>query len=419
MNGPPGGSGWDERGRSLGGVERGLWGGAGESRKPSHNAMRLWHDWAPVTPLMPPSARHERGTHDRATRPFLRRRTRKWKFRSVKGGTSIKSSHRLITYAGRRDSVIFRHYRDILSDHLEEVLRVRGLSDCVIAYRSIESPGGHSKSNVDFAIEAFGAIREAGDCTVFCLDIKSFFDNILHENIEATWKLLLGVDRLPDHHFKVMKATTQYSFIEEKVALGILGFFGEKKLPNGALVRGYLVPRRSLPTRLCSLSQFRRQIAKNVSVNRIGIPQGLPISDVLANAVLLDFDLEMKEQCDVIGGLYRRYCDDLLFVVPGKSVNPDEWIKTVEAKLGLVGGKLKLGHEKSAVHSVACLPDGKQKLIPIATYKQLPTIDYLGLSYDGTSVYLRQSTLSRLKGRIVLPLGRDHERIWSDRGFTS
>jgi len=33
--------GWDERGRSLGGVERGWGGGGGESRNPIHAAMRL------------------------------------------------------------------------------------------------------------------------------------------------------------------------------------------------------------------------------------------------------------------------------------------------------------------------------------------------------------------------------------------
>jgi len=43
MIGPPAlrmtGYGWNERGRSLGGVERGLWRGAGESRKHSDAAM--------------------------------------------------------------------------------------------------------------------------------------------------------------------------------------------------------------------------------------------------------------------------------------------------------------------------------------------------------------------------------------------
>jgi hypothetical protein len=45
MNGPPGGSGWDERGRSLGGVERGLWGGVGEPRNLTHAEMRRRHGW--------------------------------------------------------------------------------------------------------------------------------------------------------------------------------------------------------------------------------------------------------------------------------------------------------------------------------------------------------------------------------------
>lgn len=338
--------------------------------------------------------------------PFLRRRSPKRKFRGGNGQLTPKPNPRMITYAGRRDSVIFRHYRDILSERYEEVLRAKGLEDCVLAYRSIPSPGGHFKSNIDFAIEAFDAIRRVGDCTVFCLDIKSFFDNIAHADVLETWKQLIGLDRLPDDHFAVMAAATKYSFIEEKAALGILGFFGLKQSPSGASVRGYLMPRRSLPTRLCGMKIFSQRIATNVCVNKLGIPQGLPISDVLANAVLLRFDLQMKLRCETLGGLYRRYCDDLLFVLPGRSVDPDAWIQDVENALRLACGTLKLGHNKTSAYTVERLANGEQRIAPIHPYKAIPTIDYLGLSYDGASVYLRQSTLSRLKGRIVIRVRR-------------
>lgn len=338
--------------------------------------------------------------------PFLRRRALKRKFRSATLQSSQSHNPRMITYAGRRDSVIFRHYRDILYERYEEILRIEGLRDCILAYRSIASPEGHSKSNIDFAVEAFDAIRRAGDCTVFCLDIKSFFDNIAHQNVSSTWKELLGSDPLPNDHYAVMKAATKYSFIEEKAALGILGYFGIKQSPSSGPVRGFLMPRRSLPTRLCDRKEFREKIAKNVTVSEYGIPQGLPISDVLANAVLLRFDLQMKQQCDAMGGLYRRYSDDLLFILPSRSVDPSAWIQGIDEELQLTGERLKLGRDKSAAYTVDRLDDGQQRITPIQNYKSIPTIDYLGLSYDGSSIFLRQSTLARLKRRIVFRVRR-------------
>lgn len=52
------------------------------------------------------------------------------------------------------------------------------------------------------------------------------------------------------------------------------------------------------------------------------------------------------------------------------------------------------------------LANGEQRIASIDPYKAVPTIDYLGLSYDGASIYLRQSTLSRLKRRIVIRVRR-------------
>jgi hypothetical protein len=340
--------------------------------------------------------------------PFLRRSSPKRKFRTEERKKSPPKP-RNITYAGRRDSVIFRYYRDMLSERYEDTLREQGLKDCVLAYRSIPSGEGHFKSNIDFAIEAFRSIKDFGDASVFCLDIKSFFDNIAHDDVFQTWKKLLGVHRLPPDHFAVMEAATKYSFIEEKAAFGILGYFGLKQSASGAMVRGYLKPRRSLPRRLCSRKDFTEKIAKNVTRNTKGIPQGLPISDVLANAVLLQFDVEMNLRCRAAGGLYRRYSDDLLVVIPGKSIDADKWILDIQAQLSLKCTTLCLGLDKTAAYAVRLLPNRTQQVIPIAGYRAIPTIDYLGLSYDGIAVYLRQSTLSRLKGRIVRRVRRQVE----------
>ena len=48
---------------------------------------------------------------------------------------------------------------------------------------------------------------------------------------------------------------------------------------------------------------------------QVGIPQGLPISAVLANLYLLDFDKNILDK--VVkgkGGFYRRYSDDIIII---------------------------------------------------------------------------------------------------------
>lgn len=45
-----------------------------------------------------------------------------------------------------------------------------------------------------------------------------------------------------------------------------------------------------------------------------GIPQGTPISALLSNIYMVDFDLKAKEIIDRLGGKYYRYCDDMLFI---------------------------------------------------------------------------------------------------------
>ena len=51
-------------------------------------------------------------------------------------------------------------------------------------------------------------------------------------------------------------------------------------------------------------------------INRnFGIPQGSPISSILANLYLFDFDKKINNYIDK-KGIYRRYSDDMIVVCP-------------------------------------------------------------------------------------------------------
>ena len=70
--------------------------------------------------------------------------------------------------------------------------------------------------------------------------------------------------------------------------------------------------------------------------NKYGIPQGTPISAVLANLYMWPVDVAMKAACDRLGALYQRYSDDILVICQPK----DEL--ALEALLKAEIGKLKL-----------------------------------------------------------------------------
>ena len=60
--------------------------------------------------------------------------------------------------------------------------------------------------------------------------------------------------------------------------------------------------------------KYKKDIKKNES--GIGIPQGSPISAVLSNVYMIEFDEQVKEYVSLNGGIYMRYSDDFLIVLP-------------------------------------------------------------------------------------------------------
>jgi Reverse transcriptase (RNA-dependent DNA polymerase). len=52
-----------------------------------------------------------------------------------------------------------------------------------------------------------------------------------------------------------------------------------------------------------------------------GIPQGTSISAVLANVYMIDFDKKVCALLKNLGGMYRRYSDDFIIVIPKEKVN--------------------------------------------------------------------------------------------------
>jgi len=311
---------------------------------------------------------------------------------------------RLIRFASRRDSAIFSRYRALLSDLYEKRLHATGLNEAVIAYRRIplELNSDRGKCNIHFAKEAFEAIQALGTCCAVVMDISKYFEHIDHQRLKECWQELLSEPTLPNDHYAVFKALTQYRWVDRRQALAALGYMGEN--------RRLTIPARKLPLQLCTPSEFRKKIADASLIqkneNGYGIPQGAPLSDVLANLYLLDFDLQVSEWVQSRGGFYRRYSDDILIVLPGGFEQGKSAFDFAAQQIQRFGEELEIKAEKTAIVRYFPALDGLAYECD-ASCKCKNGLEYLGFRFDGQRVYLRDSTVSRFFRKMTLYCRRE------------
>lgn len=273
---------------------------------------------------------------------------------------------RPIKYCSHMDGHIYAYYSLLMSEKYEEHLVSRGLNNSVLAFRKLPN----SPSNIHFAKMVFDEIRFRKNCTVICLDIKSFFDELDHGILKKSWCKILDVDKLPDDHYKVFKSIAKYSYVNK----------GEVYRNLNLSINSQKLNLR----KLCSGREFRDSVRNKglVYKNELtkGIPQGSPISAFLSNIYMLDFDENVYRIVDRIGGKYYRYCDDIIVIADGdKNIS---LMTDIQREIN----KIKLEIQTS-----------KTELIKFenGTTNNSKKLQYLGFTFDGEKVLLRDAGLAK------------------------
>lgn len=284
--------------------------------------------------------------------------------------TIVSKKQRDIRYSSHSDAAIYQRYAFLIKQPYEDFLAANGLDDAVIGYRSGKG------SNVDMAAEAFSEISVRGDVTAICSDITDFFPSISHANLKAGLQRVLEVPSLPSDWYSVYRSLTKFSSLDLKELARIEGF--DPKKPPFPLVK--------------NINQAMRRCRQAKAVIRnpklCEIPQGTALSAVAANISMHQFDEALQSLVVSFGGLYRRYSDDILLLVP-----PEQEAKaTVELTNIANANGLSISPEKTAVARFS-LVNGVQK-------SDQP-ISYLGFCFDGQTTALRPSTLSRYYRRMT------------------
>lgn len=336
--------------------------------------------------------------------PLLRFNEEWTKYRE--DGEKLRRKSRPLRYSARRDAAIYARYRALLADLYETELRRLEIEEVPIAYRRIPSEtGNHNKSNIDFAKDAFEAVRNIGECVVSVVDIKSYFESLDHTQIRDCWERMLGHSMPPDHH-AVFKSVTSYSVVDVDHVWRRLSLFDKVGAGNRSERRQRKIDalRKARHKQICSPAEFRNLICggdkKYPSLiqrnsNNFGIPQGTPISDVIANFYLIEFDKEVSNHIGNLGGYYRRYSDDIICIVPTSKAGGSLDIKDyLQDKIREFGSQLQI-QDKKVVVGRFDTSSGRQKfthVFPVGVKKN--GLEYLGFEFDGMVVKIRNSTLS-------------------------
>ncbi len=321
--------------------------------------------------------------------PFLGYTATTEKIQKEDDGTITKTKkEREIKVAAHRDAAIYARYGDLLTQPYEAELKTRGIGKAVTAFRS--NGGG---TNIDFAGEIFEYIDHHRPCVALAYDLKNFFDTLDHDLLKQRWTALLGVARLPADHFAIYRSLTNFSWVERTELFKLLGISPHK-------------PKANNRRRICKPADFRQTVRAggrlkfNPSPGQ-GIPQGSPVSALLSNIYMLEFDTELNAAATAIGGIYRRYCDDIMLVVPPEHQSAMETL----VQEACVRAKVRLNIDKN---DIVAFPHGRGQAAVSA-------IQYLGFTFSGSQTLLRLGSLGRYYGkmRAAVSLAKQTQRKYN------
>lgn len=296
---------------------------------------------------------------------------------SKKTGKKVKK--REICYAAHMDRCIYQYYAFLINEYYNQRIREDNIEKIPVAYRT-----DLKDSNIQSAKKAFDFIRENPRCYVMIGDFTNFFDNLDHQYLKKQWCRVLQVSKLPEDHYAVFKNITKYSKWELDDLLEINGI---SELTAGI---------QELNKKSTVLSKEQYKANKNhIKKNTLtyGIPQGSPISAVLANIYMLDADKTIYDKVKQYAGFYMRYSDDFIIILPEQ--NDYRVFKEIIEIINRVPN-LQLENKKTQFFNVE-LPNviNISKTFADDTDDSQKKINFLGFSFDGTKISLRAKTIGK------------------------
>lgn len=333
--------------------------------------------------------------------PFIQYDLKYKRFHKVKGKLQPDPKDRLICYSAHIDRCIYQYYSALLNEKYNLRLKRNGINNVPVAYRT-----DLYCNNIDIFNQAVNFIKKHRPCYVMIGDFTDFFGKINHQYLKKRLCDLLGVKRLDTDYYAVFKSITEYSTCDLKDILKLNHLkdtrANRKKLNS---------KRRILPL---SIFKANRSHIQRHNSNQ-GIPQGSSISACFANIYMLEIDKEINDLVKTYDGIYRRYSDDFIIILPTR----EDTQQNMEHIIQLFNyyhdkGLLQLQPEKTQVFKL----DERDNLGNIGhlfnpKLNELKrNINFLGFSFDGKKVTLRGKTISKYHYRLK------HKAAGIAKGYT-
>lgn len=323
---------------------------------------------------------------------------KKYKKYSKKKGRNSKT--RPIFYSAHTDRYIYQLYNDKINKYYNKYTIEHNINDCSIAYRKVN----RKITNIKVAKEVFLKIRETRNCKIIIGDFKSFFDRLNHEYLKDMLCNVLGVNKneLPMDYYKVYRSITKYSYFDIK---DILKNKKETKKDLYKLKKIYN-----------DIKEFRKNKKMCLQINKkdYGIPQGSSISSVLSNVYMIRADERINRLAKEYNGMYRRYSDDFMFIIPNVNEDIFETIYNEIINILKQEGNPLLEPEKTQMffyNEGQLINITKNYIENIESLSK--SIEYLGFSFDGQKVKIRDKSLSKYYYRMY----RKIETIVRNNGY--
>lgn len=338
-------------------------------------------------------------------------KTPRYKYDENVDAYGLETKIRPISFAAHLDAYIYGFYAFVLTDAYQDYIKKSGFASCVLAYRS----DLNGDSNIQFAKKAFDTVKEMytkyGKCSAIALDISGYFDAIDHQILKSKWCDVLGVSQLPRDQYKIFRSLTNYAYVGKANFLKHFNIKVSRAKKWKTLLN--LIPdsingasfqdKMDLLRKEQLIIKNKPKISADGTVSYRGIPQGSPMSSVLSNMYLIDFDRWLHNLSLLMDFKYFRYCDDLLIVCKSENVRylVDEVVRVIKDEFDLIIQTKKSEivefreNSSGVIRSFDINKPGGRKTDKATEQQFYKNLQYLGFEYNGKSIYIRSGSLSR------------------------
>lgn len=313
-------------------------------------------------------------------------------------GVKVTTKLRPIKLVAHHDALIYRLYGYYLNCVYEKYIRQHNFTDVPQAYRA-------NHSSISTAKYAFDYLwQQKNGAWVIKGDFSHFFDNVNHHILLSKVRKLLMNDEsgyLPADWMHVLKSIMRYRYITKKQFKNFIDQYNRQNTNKSRNSR-FTYYNKCVHTKLLKLS----------ARNKVGIPEGTAISAALANVYMIDFDLEVKQFVQQYKGLFLRYSDDFVIILPATTISYDQ-VEHIIKNISMKSSndlKIAINNKKTSIlryKDQQIWKDGNRSVF-----------NFLGFSFNGRQVTFTPSVMYRFhqNAKYSLRILAENTKVW--RGQT-